>query len=126
MRNVLRASACTALAWLGGCDQPKPLGVKSNEPTAPMIESRTPPSPIKEPAKFKMKEGKSYFYVSSVSDEDRSKGIAVGSVSIFRYFGKNKNGGICKIWIDDLCSRYNTGWIIEQDLRLYAKSGLGV
>jgi len=51
------------------------------------------PSPVPVPDhNYDEKRGWTYYYVAAVSDEDRKRGRAVGSVSAFQYLGQNGDG----------------------------------
>lgn len=86
---------------LAACDSPAPQNEKANDPV--VVPSREPsdavtatptPTPVYVPH-FDEQEGETYFYASAVSEEDKKKGKAVGSVVNFRYLGEI--GGVHKI-----------------------------
>ncbi len=92
---------------LAACGSPAPQNQKANDPvTVPSREpsdavAATPtPTPVYVPH-FDEQEGDTYFYASAVSEEDKKKGKAVGSVVNFRYLGES--GGVHKIAsVDDM------------------------
>lgn len=93
---------CLGFLSLGGCGQGAPqhndaatteVSITSSEPTQSAL-SAAPPKPAYVPH-FDDREGETYFYASAVSEEDKKKGKAVGSVVNFRYLGES--GGVHKI-----------------------------
>lgn len=88
--------ACVFAAAVSACGQSK-SNSETNRITAPTLvpspASTSPtsvphPAPSPSPANYAEKEGKTYFYVSAVSEEDQGKGKALGEVLPFRYRGE--------------------------------------
>lgn len=93
---------CLGFLSLGGCGQGAPqhndaatteVSITSSGPTQSAL-SAAPPKPAYVPH-FDDQEGETYFYASAVSEEDKTKGKAVGSVVNFRYLGES--GGVHKL-----------------------------
>jgi hypothetical protein len=77
------------VTFLWSCQEQKPpeINVDENLTTASGAELQT--RDIKPSPNYDTREADNYLYVGAVSDEDKTKGKAVGDVVIFRYLGKH-------------------------------------
>lgn len=66
-----------------------PVALPTTETTA--LAALPPPVPVPD-HNYDEKRGWTYYYVAAISDEDRKRGRAVGSVSAFQYLGQNGDG----------------------------------
>jgi hypothetical protein len=87
-----------AIVLLAACGSNESSTKPTDSDTAKSLAPIAPPPPPS--PNFADEENGTYFYVSAVSEEDRKKGKAVGSVVGFRYGGKNDNGQHILISVD--------------------------
>ena len=88
-RYVVIVAACAALVTSCGPSETAPPPIVASTNSEPFKAALPAPVPV---ANFVEEEKGTYFYVTAVSEEDQKKGIAVGDVVGFRYFGKNEKG----------------------------------
>jgi hypothetical protein len=101
--HLLRCAVIAAVCFAGGCSEsdssepaeilvPPPLGLVGSEPT-PAVTPEPVVAPVPQPShRFDERRGDTYYYIAAVSEEDRKRGRAVGSVSSFQYLGKTDAG----------------------------------
>lgn len=78
---------------LAGCGSATPTTnvdtTRAETPAAPAHATMaTAPAPVQASPNYDEHDGSLYRYIAAVSDEDKAKGVAAGSVSTFRYLGK--------------------------------------
>lgn len=84
----LKQSCIVALAIaVSGCGSSK---APSTEATSG--QAFAAPSPVTPPANYDQEDKGTYYYITSVSEEDQKKGKVVGEAIGFRYFGRNEKG----------------------------------
>lgn len=83
------------------CSKEEKLKPSSTETSAPIsvTETTNAPDPIVVPAppppplpNYDSREGRDYYYVAAVSEEQRKRGTVAGSAIGFRYLGQNNDG----------------------------------
>lgn len=93
----LLASGAMLIVAAWACDStsgdPPPIVTTPVDAVRPMdnIAAEPPPAPVVVPAataNWDFREGQEYGYVAAVSEEDRKRGRAAGSVHLFRYLGQ--------------------------------------
>ncbi len=88
-RKTLGAVATLGLALaVSACNSTNSSnGVPTQESTVAASSAPVPPPP-----RYDQVEDGTYYYISDVSEEEKKRGKAVGSVIGFRYLGKNEKG----------------------------------
>lgn len=70
---------------------PAAIRIETNDSILPG-QVASPEPPPRPSHNYADEEGGIYSYIAAISEEDRKRGMAAGSVSNFRYLGRNSNG----------------------------------